>query len=129
MAISTEKTQLCVSDVEIFIGSHRVAYAKECNIKTIRKSRIISSYGESGSSAVAIGDSHYVLTLSRVEMATDNIGFENLGKFTLTVKKQGKLHTFLNCKWTEICEHIENKKAVLQTAVIVSPTRCITEDE
>ncbi|MEG0978425.1 MAG: hypothetical protein RR911_05775 [Oscillospiraceae bacterium] len=127
MAIETSKKELCSQDVQIFVNDRKIALAQECKVKTTRDAKLISAYGEGNASVVAVGAKQHLLTLSRIEMVSQDMDFANLSDFTVALKKQGKKYLFSCCQWTELCEHIVNGKAVLQTASIVSPTLCVTE--
>ncbi|NCC87333.1 MAG: hypothetical protein EOM05_05630 [Clostridia bacterium] len=127
MAIDTGETLLCSQKIEIFVNEEKVALAQECSIKTIRNTKLISSYGEGEASAVAVGAKQYFLTLTKIERENASLDFATLCDFSVEIKKQGKIHTFSNCEWTELCEHILNGKSTIQTAVITSPKLNVTE--
>ncbi len=127
MPISTNKAELCSQEIEIFVNREKVALAQECTIKISRKTKLISSNGEGQAIGVAVGAKQYVLTLSRVERTIADLDFLTFCDFDVEIKKQGKIHTFFHCEWTEICEHIKNGKSVVQTAVITSPLLRVTE--
>lgn len=127
MPISTEQVKLCPREVEILLNGKKVAFAQECLIKTTRNTRLISSNGEGQASAVAVGARQYNLTLSRVQGVVDDLEFLTLSDFDVEIKKQGKVHSFLHCEWSEICEHIKSGKSVIETVVIASPLLNITE--
>lgn len=127
MAINTGDMGLCAQKIEIFVNEQKVALAQECSVKTSRNTKLISSYGEGGASAVAVGAKQYFLTLSKIESANASLDFETLCDFSVEIKRQGKIHTFSHCEWTELCQHILNGKSTIQTAVITSPKLEVTE--
>lgn len=127
MPISTEQKKLSSQEVEILLNGKKVAFAQECLIKTTRDTKLISSNGEGQAFAVAVGAKQYNLTLLRVATTTEDFDFLTFSDFDVEIKKQGKIHGFLHCEWSEICEHIKSGKSVIQTVAITSPFLNITE--
>lgn len=115
------------SDITISVNGKSVAFAQQCSLKWNREYKNISSYGESKVNSIAVGAKSYEITLVKLAGSSNEVDISTLSGFTVTFKKQGKIHKFKNCEWISLCENVENGKSVVVSAVIACPIHEVLE--
>lgn len=116
------------NNISIKVNGQNIAFAQECTLSSQRECKEIGSYGDSDLSVIAVGSKCYNLKVIKIEQLDEDFEFMELENFTVSIRKQGRIFNFLNCKWTNIEEKVVNGKAVVKSVSIASPTLDVVEE-